>query len=122
MDTMLTAAEQRQPVLLGRRVINTQLVWWRKDGRYIEVATAEGVDWVGESRQKLGRLLEEYGHLVKRCDAPARHSEAKCGTLFLASRPAQKFCSARCQARAATRDFREKHQAPTKKGRKKGRV
>lgn len=123
MDRMLTAAAERAPIVLGRRVVNTRLAWYGKESRYIPVPPIEDFNWAIETREKLGRLLEEFGHLVKQCKAPARRkNEAVCGVLFVAARPRQEFCSPRCQARAATRRFREEQKKKKARHTRKGGV
>ncbi len=56
----------------------------------------------------LAHLLGIYGHLVKECPAPAlrRAPDERCGRWFLARRPNQVYCGARCQSRATTRASR----------------
>lgn len=57
----------------------------------------------------LGHLLGIYGHLVKECPAPRPRGAAgeRCGRWFVARRPNQMYCCARCQSRATTRAARQ---------------
>lgn len=57
----------------------------------------------------LGHLLGIYGHLVKECPAPRPRGAAgeRCGRWFVARRPNQVYCCARCQSRATTRAARQ---------------
>lgn len=56
----------------------------------------------------LAHLLGLYGHLVKECPAPLARGarDERCGRWFVAARPNQVYCSARCQSRATTRASR----------------
>jgi hypothetical protein len=88
-------------------------ILWREDlGRYQTWAAGPG--WERQAIDILGRLLVEHGHLVKECPAPAPRGSrgTSCGKWFVASRPRQDYCSARCQSRATTRAYRQRAPAP----------
>jgi len=55
---------------------------------------------------ELIRDIQEYGHLIKQCPAPAvRAAKGEtCGKWFLAKRPNQDYCSATCVSRKTTRE------------------
>jgi hypothetical protein len=86
---------------MGRRI------WDDLSGRWIAMPVAsapidEFAAWA------LDRLILEHGHLVKACPAPALRAkdDAMCSRWFVAARPNQEYCSARCQSRATTRAAR----------------
>ncbi len=79
----------------------------------IQPGRNKGAEWETRALHVLGQLIDECGHLLKECPAPAsRGTEGEtCGKWFLASRPNQKFCSAQCQSRTTTRAARPKPDA-----------
>lgn len=50
----------------------------------------------------LTHLLGAHGALLRQCPDP------KCHRIFVASRPRQRYCSARCLSRSATREYRQR--------------
>ncbi len=69
----------------------------------------------------LAHLLGMYGHLLKQCPAPLARGarDDRCGRWFLARRPNQVYCGARCQSRATTRASREVAGQPRRRARKR---
>jgi hypothetical protein len=55
---------------------------------------------------ELCRQIQDYGHLIKQCPAPAvRAKEGEtCGKWFLANRPNQNYCKPACLSRKTSRD------------------
>lgn len=87
------------------------LSWSDSHRTYYWKETAEG--WTGKIIRALIDLIIEYGHLIRKCPAPAWHDKKgrECGTWFLANRDDQQYCSARCQSRATTRAARAREKA-----------
>ncbi len=121
---LLQAAVNREPVPLGRDVVESRLTWDARDQRFRLWASREETNWILRTSRVLGRLLEEHGHHLRQCPAPEpREPAVRCGTWFVAERPRQTYCSARCQSRAATRAYRsrETSRRPRTRGRRKAR-
>lgn len=121
LRALIEKAMGRQRIPLGR--VTQSLLWnpgtaqtparyvlWR-DGKETEGHLESAV--VGA----LYRLILDYGHLIKKCPAPAlRAKEGElCGKWFLAERPNQQYCSTRCLSRRTTREN------PPKKKRRKSK-
>jgi hypothetical protein len=108
-DNMLGAAIRRESISLGLITVEREIYWWEKTGQFLrwEVAVRTA-GWMLRARLALGRAIVEAGHLLKVCPAPAPRGEQgkTCDTRFVASRPNQAYCSAKCQTRAATRAYR----------------
>lgn len=104
---IFTAVIRRQRADLGKIETRPALLWAKDVNRFVLKESGAGI--VDRAVLVLARLLEEFGHLVKECPAPApRGTRKACGTWFVASRPNQTYCSARCQSRATTRASRER--------------
>lgn len=114
-DNLLSAAMRREPITFdtpSRR----QLDWI--DDQYAETAHLNlQRGWFEDARVSLALAIRDAGHLLKTCPAPAsRGKEGEtCDTRFVASRPNQAYCSARCQTRAATRAYRSGDSTPVAK-------
>jgi hypothetical protein len=54
----------------------------------------------------LRRLILDYGHLIRKCPAPAIRAKGneQCGRWFVASRLNKEYCSKRCLSRKTTRE------------------
>lgn len=112
LGAMIASAVGRERVDVGSTLIRNRLVWDTATGRYTTIPMGPygaGEGWSSRLRRKLARLLEEHGHSLKECPAPeTRDPKARCGVWFVANRPRQSYCSARCQSRAATQAYRKK--------------
>jgi hypothetical protein len=109
-DVMLAAVKERREVPVGRFQARRVVRWLnfpaQKCVRYmIRDEVESNQTWELRARVRLARVIEEAGHLLKECPAPAPRGEAgdTCGIWFVASRPNQEYCSATCQSRATTR-------------------
>jgi hypothetical protein len=131
-DEMFWAAIRREPITFDAVTVERKLLWHEEVGRYSSSeATRKSTNWSLRAQLALGRAIANSGHLLKLCPAPAsRGGEgATCDTRFVAGRPNQAYCSARCQTRAATRAYRSGDSTPVAKllaakdraGRKAGR-
>jgi len=104
----IARAVHREPVPMGRFGADVALWWLPRTQCYYE-QTAKDTAWLPRAMLALRPLIREYGHLVKECPARVSRGEPDdiCGTWFVATRPRQEYCSARCQSRASTRAKRE---------------
>jgi len=68
-------------------------------------------------------LIPAWGHLIRECAAlrVRGKGEERCGTWFVAWRPYQIYCSARCHNRAGARAFRERAARRTNRRRARAR-
>jgi hypothetical protein len=118
MTSIVSAAVGRQGSNLFRRSwTNTRLVWNRTTGRFVRMSDAAAFNWTIGANDTLGHLIEDFGHLVRRCgvtESQQKQTAGACGQIFLALREGQEFCSARCRARAGMRRFRSKAKAKKK--------
>lgn len=98
----------RDPVQLPLET--RSLYWWpgteqEDPGYFLRTAKRQlDLEWI--ALDSLYRLIMEYGHLIKKCPAPAiraKHGET-CGKWFLAKRPNQDYCNPTCVSRKTTRD------------------
>jgi hypothetical protein len=115
MGEIIEAAVKRQPITLAPVRGIQGLCWvpefsgWVKNMSHdVEPSYADSV------ASALGDLLEKVGALLKECPAPAiRAKEGEtCGEWFVANRPRQEYCSAKCQSRASTRATRAGTETP----------
>jgi hypothetical protein len=89
---------------------NTSYLAWFPGHRYRKPAYYLLTDYEDELEPivfgELIRHVQEYGHLIKKCPAPAvRATKGEvCGKWFLAKRPNQEYCSATCVSRKTTRE------------------
>jgi hypothetical protein len=96
---------RRHPTL-GRFQIIRAIEFWKSIG------DEHIVDSVAQ--RTLAMDLAEVGHRLRRCPAPQRHREVRCGTIFLATAK-QLYCSASCASRVATRALRQRKRAPRRR-------
>lgn len=110
MARVLRAVVRREAVKVGPITSTERLEWNSQQGRFYLWQTV-GTSWSERPVLALNRLIVDHGHLVKECPAPAVRAKAgeTCGVWFVANRPKQEYCSARCQTRAATRAYREEN-------------
>ena len=124
-DEMLGAAIRREQINAGTFRIRETLYWWewpassralgrRQDTYYLGSEVFGVVEWKHLARRALAYAIRDAGYLLKACPAPASRGEAgeSCGTLFVANRPNQEYCSATCQTRASTRAARRGEETP----------
>lgn len=120
-DEMLWAAIRREPVVYEDVRGKKRLVWRYLPGvgeRYdYEFHFSPKRRWLEMASIELTVAIHDYGHLLKLCPAPASRGKdgEVCDTRFVASRPNQAYCSARCQTRAATRAYRSGDSTPVAK-------
>ncbi len=96
----------RKSITLGKIQKKPVLHWSDKNKRYVHSETTH-IGWVDQAKDCLDSLIIEFGHLVKRCEAPRPWGGGDtCSILFLARRPNQVYCSSNCQNRATTRTSR----------------
>jgi hypothetical protein len=95
------------------------LVW---DGeRYRKQPSFHDVTFLNLAIGHLAQLVETHGHLLKRCEAPAKMRPGRkpkdkskdeavgfCGNLFVARKKTQLYCSSACLNRVLTRKKRAK--------------
>lgn len=83
--------------------IGVFLIWSPRQNRFTEEIRFPG-DYETAAAQALGKLLLDFGHLVKECPAPKLRGKPGelCETWFVASRPNKLYCSSACQSRATT--------------------
>ncbi len=114
-DKMLMAALRRERIPVATVPLSRSLIWYPSSEGFIALDNVKKEEsWSMRARWVLGRDIEKAGHLLKKCPAPAPRGEPGeiCGTLFVARRPNQTYCSATCQTRAATRAYRSGEVTP----------
>lgn len=100
-SAMIRGVINREKIHVANAEIN--LMWWPPKKRFLEMTIRD--DYYEDSASRaLGKLLIEYGHLVKQCPAPALRGKKgeTCEAVFVASRPNQNYHSSACQSRAST--------------------
>ena len=96
----------RKSISLGNIQKKPVLHWSDKNNRYVHSKITH-IGWEDQAKDCLDSLIIEFGHLVKRCEAPkSRKKSDTCSIIFLARRPNQVYCSSNCQNRATTRTSR----------------
>jgi len=107
-----------------------ELAWDAAAQRYRKEFRDRSESFGTRALGELGELLEAYGHLVKRCQAPARLKPGRkkkgaaaeaglCNKRFLATRETQIYCSSACLARTVERKKAARSKAPARPARKK---
>ncbi len=117
---MIQCALNREPVSVVRGGSDTVLIWSPTGKRFVE-ETRYLQEYQVAAARALGKLLVDYGHLVKECPAPKLRGQPgeTCETWFVASRPNKLYCSSACQSRATTAGYRAgKRKSKGKKKRK----
>lgn len=105
---IIKKASEREPIEIKER--DGELVWFESKkvkGCYL---FERPYDWQWEDLVDpvMKDLLLKFGHLLKICPAPlSRSREDICGSIFVASRPNQIYCTSKCQTRMTTRNFRK---------------
>ena len=116
-DEMLWAAIRREPIIEDPPS-RCEIRWDDSDGIFVQIVNPfEFSGWLGRARAYFLRTVLIGGHLLKICPAPTSRGKdgELCDTRFVASRPNQAYCSARCQTRAATRAYRSGDSTPVAK-------
>jgi hypothetical protein len=115
-DNMIQHALSREPVHIVPDHISTVLAWSPTANRFVE-ETWFPQGYETAAVRALGKLLVDYGHLVKECPAPKFRGKLgeTCETLFVANRPNRMYCSGACQSRATTSRSRPRKQIQKKK-------
>ena len=108
---MLRQAISRELVKVGE-IKSEPILAWR--GEQYREREATG-DLLSLAVTTLKKLILEYGHLLKACDAPKPRSKEKCGQWFLASRVSQLYHSATCASRVSTQESIQKVKRKKKK-------
>ena len=117
-DKLLVAAIRREDIVLDPSPAKRTLQWLEQDGHYgVRTDHIEKAGWIYYARKELVDAIGESGHLLKICPAPAKRGKEgeTCNTRFVARRPNQAYCSARCQTRAASRAYRSGDSTPVAK-------
>lgn len=117
-DAMLWAAIRHEPIPFTPRGGSQTLRWEEDMGRYGLLRERHPwKGWMEAARCELECMIYECGHLLRLCPAPALRAKSgeTCDVRFVASRPNQAYCSARCQTRAATRAYRSGDSTPVAK-------
>ena len=116
-DEMLWAAIRREPIIEDPPS-RCEIRWDDSDGIFVQIVNPfEFSGWLGRASAYFLRTVLIGGHLLKICPAPTSRGKdgELCDTRFVASRPNQAYCSARCQTRAATRAYRSGDSTPVAK-------
>jgi hypothetical protein len=122
-DMIDRAVERDRGATLTTPRTQETLVWDESIGRFRKESIRQREMFVTLAIRRLNDLLLAHGHLLKRCEAPARMRPGRkpdnapksenggvCGNLFVAERQTQVYCSIRCSNRAQTRMKRAKDQ------------
>ena len=121
-------AVKRQEIDVLPRPEARRLVWNKLLRRYEQDESRLDDNFVFRIENKLGRLIESHGHLIKQCTAPAKMRPGRrprngpitepvgqCGNLFLASRETEIYCSPACRSRVVSRKKRAKPKGKKKR-------
>ena len=114
-STVMLAVDRREINVLPRPDAR-RLIWNKSAQRYEQCESRLDDNFVFRIHDKLGRLIESHGHLLKQCtspakmrpgrrpkDGPANEPAGECGNLFLASRDTEIYCSPACRSRVVSR-------------------
>lgn len=119
-QNMIQCALNREAVFVVRDHASVVLTWSLTRSRFIE-ETWFFEEYPVSAARALGKLLVDYGHLVKECPAPKLRGKPGelCETWFVASRPNKLYCSSACQSRATTSRERVGSVKPKRKKKRK---
>jgi hypothetical protein len=130
----IESAIQHKEIVGIPRPRESTLVWDHRTRRYKKIENKADDTFETCAFRRLGELILTHGHLVKRCDAPAKmkpgrkpkngRNEAargKCDTPFVAIKETQLYCSPACLDRALTHRNPPKKNKPKKKPKRKAK-